>query len=178
MSLPSANVIPDKLINAKVYLEGTSALLGMADIELPSLEYVTESMSGLGIAGELDTPTLGHFKGITLKFKWNTVNANAVSLLAPKTHQLDIRASVQKFDAGNGEFGTDAVKLVARTVPKKFGVGKAEPGKKMDSETEMEVNYLKLSQAGKELIEIDKLNFVCMIDGTDYLAAVRSDLGM
>ena len=175
MSLPSANVIPDKLINAKVYLEGSSALLGMADIELPSLEYVTESMSGLGIAGELDTPTLGHFKGITLKFKWNTVNANAVGLLAPKTHQLDIRASVQKFDAGNGEFGTDAV---ARTVPKKFGVGKAEPGKKMDSETEMEVNYLKLSQAGKELIEIDKLNFICTIDGTDYLAAVRSDLGM
>lgn len=51
------------------------------------------------------------------------MNENAVTLLAPKTHQLDVRASVQKFDAGNGEFGTDAVKLVARTVPKKFGVG-------------------------------------------------------
>ena len=169
MNLPSANVIPDKLINAKVYMEGSSALLGVADIELPSLEYVTESMSGLGI---------GHFKAISLKLKWNTVNENAVTLLAPKTHQLDVRASVQKFDAGNGEFGTDAVKLVARTVPKKFGVGKAEPGKKMDSETELEVNYLKLSQGGKELVEIDKLNFICTIAGTDYLAQVRGDLGM
>lgn len=178
MNLPSANVIPDKLINAKVYMEGSSALLGVADIELPSLEYVTESMSGLGIAGELDTPVIGHFKAISLKLKWNTVNENAVILLAPKTHQLDVRASVQKFDAGNGEFGTDAVKLVARTVPKKFGVGKAEPGKKMDSETELEVNYLKLSQGGKELVEIDKLNFICTIAGTDYLAQVRGDLGM
>ena len=34
MNLPSANVIPDKLINAKVYMEGSSALLGVADIEL------------------------------------------------------------------------------------------------------------------------------------------------
>ena len=159
-------------------MEGSSALLGVADIELPSLEYVTESMSGLGIAGELDTPVIGHFKAISLKLKWNTVNENAVILLAPKTHQLDIRASVQKFDAGNGEFGTDAVKRVARTVPKKFGVGKAEPGKKMDSETELEVNYLKLSQGGKELVEIDKLNFICTIAGTDYLAQVRGDLGM
>ena len=99
MNLPSANVIPDKLINAKVYMEGSSALLGVADIELPSLEYVTESMSGLGIAGELDTPVIGHFKAISLKLKWNTVNENAVTLLAPKTHQLDVRASVQKFDA-------------------------------------------------------------------------------
>lgn len=106
------------------------------------------------------------------------MNENAVTLLAPKTHQLDVRASVQKFDAGNGEFGTDAVKLVARTVPKKFGVGKTEPGKKMDSETELEVNYLKLSQGGKELVEIDKLNFICTIAGTDYLAQVRGDLGM
>ena len=109
MNLPSANVIPDKLINAKVYMEGSSALLGVADIELPSLEYVTESMSGLGIAGELDTPVIGHFKAISLKLKWNTVNESAVTLLAPKTHQLDVRASVQKFDAGNGEFGTVAV---------------------------------------------------------------------
>ena len=79
MNLPSANVIPDKLINAKVYMEGSSALLGVADIELPSLEYVTESMSGLGIAGELDTPVIGHFKAISLKLKWNTVNENSAS---------------------------------------------------------------------------------------------------
>ena len=99
MNLPSANVIPDKLINAKVYMEGSSALLGVADIELPSLEYVTESMSGLGIAGERDTPVIGHFKAISLKLKWNTVNENAVTLLAPKTHQLDVagrRAEVRR----------------------------------------------------------------------------------
>lgn len=141
MSLPSANVIPDKLINAKVYLEGSSALLGMADIELPSLEYVTESMSGLGIAGELDTPTLGHFKGITLKFKWNTVNANAVAYWPRRriSSTSGQRAKVRRRERRVRHRRREAR---GRTVPKKFGVGKAEPGKKMDSETEMEVNYL------------------------------------
>ena len=62
MNLPSANVIPDKLINAKVYMEGSSALLGVADIELPSLEYVTESMSGLGMAGAQETHVREHLK--------------------------------------------------------------------------------------------------------------------
>ena len=173
---PSANPIPDKLINASVY-RGTDELLGTATVTLPEIAYMTESMQGLGLAGPVETPVLGHFQNMTAKITWNTVNRNAVSLLMTESHQLNVRASVQRYDAGTGKLSPQAVKLVMNTLPKKVGLGKTEPGKKMDSENELEVMYLKLWIGGMELLEIDKLNFVCRILGKDQLADVRRHLG-
>ncbi|MGF9821967.1 phage major tail tube protein [Brevibacillus agri] len=31
---------------------------------------------------------------------------------------------------------------------------------------------------GETVVEIDKFNYVCVIDGVDYLAKVRSNLGL
>lgn len=173
---PSANPIPDKLINAAVYL-GSDELLGMATVTLPELSYVTEALEGLGLAGPVETPVIGHFQSMTTSLSWNTVNPSAVRLLMTKAHQLNVRASVQRYDAGTGKLAPQAVKLVMNTLPKKSGLGKTEPGKKMDNETELEVMYLKLWIGGEEMLEIDKLNFICRILGEDMLAEVRQHLG-
>ena len=45
-----------------------------------------------------------------------------------------------------------------------------------DSETEFEVIYMKVLVNGKELIEIDKYNFIAKFDGKDQLASVRKVL--
>jgi len=44
--------VPEKLVNARVYREG-ERLVGIADVELPEIEFVTETVSGLGVAGEV-----------------------------------------------------------------------------------------------------------------------------
>lgn len=178
MNLPAVNKIPDKLINAKIYIEGKTELMGTADAELPTLEYITEAMSGLGLAGEIETPVIGHFKALPFKFKWNTINALATSLLAPVTHHLEVHASIQEYDAGTGKLGNKPVKVVLRSLPKKVGLGKLEPAKKTDNEVEMECAYLKVWLGGEVVLEIDKFNFICNINGEDVLAPVRRDLGM
>lgn len=178
MKLPAANIIPDKLINAKIYFEGKSELVGTADAELPSLEYIMESISGLGLAGELETPVMGHFKSLPFKFKWNTINESALTLLKTKTHHLDLHGSIQRLDAATGELTSYGVKVVLRALPKKVGLGKVEPAKKMDPETELECSYIKLWMGGEAMLEIDKLNFICNIMGEDMLSSVRRDLGM
>ncbi|UTW68684.1 phage major tail tube protein [Anaerobacillus sp. HL2] len=40
------------------------------DVQLPSLEAMTETVKGAGIAGEVDSPVIGHFGslGITLNY--------------------------------------------------------------------------------------------------------------
>lgn len=50
--------------------------------------------------------------------------------------------------------------------------------KATDSENEFEVLYIKLFIDGKEVLEIDKLNFICIFDGEDILKSVRDDLGL
>ena len=176
-NLPSTNLIPAVLTNARVYKDGI-AQLGVATVEMPDLEYMTESMTGLGIAGELDMPVQGHFKSMIIKLKWNTTTKDAVVLLKPEAHQLDIRGGIQNYDAGTGKFVDESIKVLVRSAPKKVGVGKFEPGKKMDPETELEIVYLKISQGGTELVELDKFNFIFMFLGEDMLARVRDHLVM
>ena len=178
MELPAANKIPDKLINSKIYKEGKTELLGTADAELPGMEYITEAITGLGLAGEVETPVIGHFKPLPFKFKWNTVNKLATDLLFPVTHHLEVYSSIQEYDAGTGKLMSKPVKAVLRGLPKKVSLGKLEPAKKMDTETELECVYIKMWIDGEVVLEIDKFNFICNINGEDVLAPVRRDLGM
>ncbi len=171
-----AQNIPHVIINASVYNEGRE-LLGVGTVELPDFEFMNESVSGLGIAGELDLPVMGHFKSLTMSVKWNSVTEKAVELLAPQAHSLSIYASVQSWNADAGKFVPVPVRVNVRTMPKKSGIGKFEPGKKMEPETELEIVYVKMSINGQQILEVDKINFICNISGTDYLAEVRSQLG-
>ncbi len=175
--LTATNLIPSVLTNAKVYKDGVDQL-GVATVESPDFEAMTESITGLGIAGEMDIPVAGHFKSMTLKIKWNVVTDKAVVLLQPVAHHLEIRGNIQSLDAGTGTFVNKAVKLVAKSMPKKVGIGKFEPGKKMEPETELELYYYKLWIGGVELVELDKLNFIFVLNGVDQLAEVRANLGM
>ncbi|MDR3361310.1 MAG: phage major tail tube protein [Desulfovibrio sp.] len=177
IATPVTNPIPALLTNAKIYRDGADQL-GVGTVELPNFEFMTESIAGLGIGGEMDMPVIGHFKSQTIKITWNTVNDNTISLLQPLAHHLDIRGSMQEYDPGTGKFVNKPVKVVVRAIPKTSGIGKFEPGKKMDPETEMEISYLKLWLGGKERVEMDKFNLIFRVNGSDALADVRANLGM
>lgn len=171
------NPIPEKLINYRVYLEGRD-LLGVADAQLPDLEPLTETVKGAGIAGEVESPVIGHFGSMTLTLNWRTIEKNVMVLSQPKSHALDLRGSQQVYDAGAGEYKTVPVRVVVRAMPKKTGMGKFEPGATTDTSNEFEVTYIKIFVSGRRELEIDKYNYICYISGKDFLAAVRSDLGL
>lgn len=176
-SLPVTNPIPSVLTNAKIYRDGVDQI-GVGTVEVPDFEYLTESIAGLGIAGEMDVPITGHFKAFALKIKWNVVTPAAAALLQSSGHHIEVRGSIQELDAGSGQFVNKPVKIVCKAMPKKSGIGKFEPGKKMEPETELEVYYIKMWMNGEELLEVDKFNFIFSINGTDMLADVRANLGM
>lgn len=176
MALPGANPIPDKLVNAKIYYEGDE-MVGTGTVDLPELSYMKEEMGGLGIAGTLETPVIGHFESLTLTINWNTVTKDGIKLLQAKKHQINVYGSVQYYDAASGELVPKQAKLTADCLPKKTGIGKAEKGKKMDSGTELECLNIKLTVEGEEVLDYGKLNFKCIIDGVDQLAEVKGHLG-
>lgn len=169
--------IPQSLIDFRIYNDETD-LLGVADAEMPSLEWLTETIGGAGVAGEAEMPLPGLYKPMTIKFKWRVWEAAAVTLAKSQAHHLDCRGSVQQYDAGSGDFKNYAVKLVVKSVPKKLVLGKFETGKAQGTESEFECVYLKLWIGDKEMIEIDKFNYISKVDGEDDLAEVRSHLGI
>lgn len=171
------NKIPERLINYNAYSKNNT-LYGMATVELPELEAMSETVTGAGIAGEVESPTLGQYASMTATFTWRTIERAAFELSTPGSHNVDLRGSQQVYNAGTGTYDTSAVRVSLLVTPKNTSLGSFEPGAQTDTEQEFEVLYIKMWIDGKEVLEIDKFNYIVRFNGKDVLAKVRRDLGM
>lgn len=169
--------MPDKIVNYKVYKDGKD-LLGTADVQLPDIEALSETIKGAGIAGEVELPVIGHFSAMNLTINWRTITGNLIELAEQRAHSLDFRVAQQGYDTGKGILTTNAVKHVVKAIPKKLTIGKLEAGATADAGNEFSVTYYKMMIDGKVMIEIDPFNYICIINGVDYLKDVRNNLGM
>ena len=70
-----------------------------------------------------------------------------------------------------------SVKHIMKVKPKKTALGKVASASTADVSGEYAVSYYAMYLDGKKVTEVDPLNFICMINGTDYLAEVRKALG-
>lgn len=174
----AGNTVPERLTAFRVYLGGSTDLKGVADVQLPSFEAMTETVKGAGIAGEYESPTIGHFQSMKLTLNWRTVSKDLIKLLRQKAQRLDCRGAFQDYDAAVGEYRIRQTRIVVQGIPTKVEPGKFETGSPSDGSTELEVLYLKIDIDGKNVVELDKLNYKCVIDGVDYLANVRYALGL
>ncbi|WP_022850658.1 phage major tail tube protein [Limisalsivibrio acetivorans] len=161
----------------KVYDKGDE-LLGVVDATLPSVEAMSETVKGAGLAGEIDTPSVGLFGSMTLALNWRTAEKQAAKLNEPKTQELTLRGSIQDFDKATGEYRHVPYKVYVKGQPKKLEGGKFEPGASMDVPQEFEVIYVKKELDGVETLELDKYNYIYRVNGVDYLADIRTNLGM
>nr|WP_277424700.1 phage major tail tube protein [Desulfovibrio sp. ZJ369] len=128
----------------RAYYNGTD-LLGVATIEMPEVSYITETISGSGVAGEYESPALGMTQSMTAKLSWISQTKNFYKLLDSTLQPLlELRASVQMEDEATGirKAVPLLVTLLAHT--KTSPLGSLETGKKHGNETEMEVLRLQV----------------------------------
>lgn len=172
-----ASIYPDKTINYNVYSE-EGELLGVATAELPELAYMTETLTGAGLAGEIETPVTGHFGAMSTTLNFNAIQADAIVLLSTKGNTLTLRSAQQALDTAEvSTHKTQGIKIMLKTLPKTMSLGSFEPGAKTDTSIELETPYIKIEVDGKQVLEIDKLNFKCVIGENDLLETVRANLG-
>lgn len=174
----AGNKVSERLIHFRVYNDGND-MLGIATVDLPEITPMSDTVSGAGIAGEVESGILGHFESMTTTFTWRTIERKAISLCSQrKAHAVEVRGSQQVYDAATGTYSTVPVRASMRISLKSAPLGTFKPGATTDTEQEFEVLYLKLYVDGKETLEIDKYNFIAKINGVDDLASVRKDLGI
>ena len=170
------SVVPEKSINFAVYLEGRD-LLGMAEGTIPQLEAMTSEVKGAGIAGTIDSIVLGHFNSTKLSLTWRTVTDDFMKLYRHMTNTIELRASLQRYDSALGVYLTEPLYVYLKATTKSSTPGNLVVGDNMDTQTEFEITYMKIFVNNKECVELDKYNYIYKVDGIDYLAAVRADLG-
>lgn len=169
--------IPDKLVQFYVY-DGDDIMIGVADLTLPDLNYMSETVKGAGIGGEIDLPIIGSLQSMTTSITWRSLVEETAMFLEPKGHTFSARGSVQEIDSDSHDYSIIPIKVTMRVLPKSFKMGKMDPGTSIGATSEFEILYLKLEIDNKVMYEIDKANSKFYINGVDYLAAVRLNAGL
>ncbi len=170
----SNNYVPEKINDANIYLEGNKMCGVAASVTLPEIVQKTSTVSGMGIAGEIDSPAIGLFESMEVEIQFNTLYSSFHDALSPhKTVFLQVRAAQQVLNKEVGyAFKGLCVSLWGRV--KKFNLGKVEKGETMEASITLELMQIKIEDDGVVLVEIDKLNPKFIANGEDVLAGISA----
>lgn len=166
------------LINFEVYKSGSDRLIGIANVELPTMEYETVDMKGAGLSGTMSMPVRGNFSSMELKLTWRSIEAEATELFGHKSINLSLYGAVSREDSGTHDLKVQRHKLEVSVLSKTLNLGKWEPSSTTDSESTFELQTLNYKIDGKEVLDIDRLNYVFKVFGTDYSRDTRTALGL
>lgn len=166
-------MIPTKINNYNVYNRG-NRLLGMGDeMSLPDFEAISETVSGAGILGEIDDPTVGHFSNQTMDIPFRVFDREAVDMLdMTRAVHLEIRGA-QQVTNSEGDIEFRSMRVVVRGRNGKFSLGKLKRGGQMEASVTLSLLYILIELEGKSVVELDKINEVFKVDGVDVLAAIK-----
>ena len=166
----------ESVINFAVY-EDSVEYVGMAGVTLPNLAAIVQTLSGAGIAGNVEVPVLGHYDVMSLTLNFRTTTEHSVRLSEPRRHNIDLRMAQQIEDTVAGEVKVQSIKHVLVVVPKTDTGGTVAPAAPTNGSGEYAVRYWATYIDGAKVREIDPLNFICEVNGVDYLADVRKAIG-
>ena len=146
----SSDLVPQVINDYNAYTED-DLLIGLADeITLPKIKNKTTSVSGMGIAGEVDSPVPGQFESMEATLNWNTMYSYATKMMNPNKHiQITLR-------------------------PKELDPGKLKRADTMGSTTTLEVTRYLMEVDGQTVIDIDKFAGRYYVDGEDMRAEINA----
>jgi len=170
------NSIPDKVSNYNVYNEEEKLVGISAEVTLPNLEAMTETISGAGILGEIESPNPGHFGSLPLEIPYRILDEQSIKLSSKGMTTITLRASEQSYDVSAGVTNHRGLKIVAKGMPKGIDLGTLGVGKPTETKVTLELVYLKISLDNSVLLELDKINFVYLVNGKDLLADIKKQI--
>ena len=170
--------VPETLINFEVYDGESNRQLGLANVELPELTFMTTEINGTGMAGKIEAPILGHFESFEIKLVWRTIFDKPLKFMEQRSVMISLRGAMQDYDSALGTLKVTPVRIDARVQPKGLTLGKLEPGEQTETENLFACDYLKITVDDKMMLEFDLFNYVYRTGVLDQLADVRAALGL
>ena len=169
----SNNYVPEKINEYNVYFDGEQMIGVVPAVDLPEIGMKSSTVTGAGMLGELDSPTIGQFESMEQEVKFNVLYSSAIDMLSPlKAVNLTFRATQQVYNK-NGGYDFKGLRVVEQGRVKKFVPGKLERTESMEATVTLELTYIMIEVDGVTMLEIDKLNQVYKVNGVDMLAGIN-----
>lgn len=167
--------LPRTLKNFNVFADGESWMGEVSEVQLPKLTKKLEEYRGAGMPGPADID-LGLEK-LEMEMTCGGLMKTALTQFGVTTASgvlLRFAGAYERDDTGD----IDAVEVVTRGRHKEIDMGSAKMGEKSDFKISSSLTYYKLSINNATVIEIDTINMVYIVDGTDILAKQRAAIGL
>lgn len=169
--------IAEKINRFNAYTDLVSAankLVGVtAEVTLPEFEFTSETLSLAGMAGEVDSPSMGQVKSTQIEIPFSNVSYEMFRILADDNASVILRAAQEKIE-------TDSLKkthigrvVTVKGMTKKVNYGKLVKGGYGNPSITKEVIYYKDELDGKVLTEVDKFNGKYVVNGQDIMADIE-----
>jgi len=176
-----ANPFIEKNINFKVYMDGSHISNAMGTVTLPTITMMSDTLSGSGIAGEFDSPTIGHTQSITATMNLRKITDSHFQVLDGDFHIFDCRYTGQIKDGDSGANTIDKTSVLLKGTCSNINLGTIGPGQVQDASFDLSVAYIKVEYNGAVQLEISKMDMMhkVMKNGqlVDVLEETRSFLG-
>lgn len=167
--------LPRTLKYFNVFYQGNNFAGQVLEFELPKLGRKMEGYRPGGVSGEIESDVglekleCEHTYAGLMREIFNDFGIQKVDGV-----QLRFAGSYQHEDTGN----IDAVEVVVRGRHSEIDPGKAKSGDKTEFKVKSALTYYKLTINGEVVIEIDLLNMIENVNGTDRLADHRTAIGL
>ena len=164
-------LIPDKVNNYNVYT-GTASeanrLIGVTDeTTLIQLKNMSETLSLAGMAGEIDSPTVGQYQSIEIEIGFSNIAVSTLQIAAMDNTPLIFRSAQEFVDPETYEKSFKNRTITVRGMTKSINFGTLKKGGYGKPSITKEVTYYKEVIDGETVAEIDKFNGRSIIGGID-----------
>ena len=170
------SILSPSVLNYMVYKDDIE-YLGIAQVTLPNIEHLTQDLKGSGIMGQITVPHMAQLNSMQIQLQFHTLNEQGIALAEPKTHTIELREIQENIDPTNMEFGYTNVKHVMKMLTTSAEGGTLQGQSPTNANITGQVYYWARYRDGKKDLELDQINYICYVNGTDYAEALRTALG-
>lgn len=167
--------LPDKLNNFNVY-DGKTRLVGVSsEITVPSFDPLTDTLNLAGMAGEIESEVIGSYGSMKLEIPFANMSGDFFAFAA-STNPVVIRGSMEIFNTQTQAKDTVPIVVTVKGRTLNINPGVLKKGGKGEPSITKEITYIKITINGSTMVELDKLNNICIMGGVDLLAKIRSQI--
>lgn len=161
-----------------VYEDGVG-FVGVAEIELPNVDFETFEMKGLGLLGSAEYGALAQFKPMKMKMKFTETGEEFYVLSDQRIHDITIEVAKQLYEFDGREIPVTGISYNVKFEPLTRQGGTVAPATQQNVEVEGSVFAFKEYINGVLEQHIDVRNFIYIgHDGVDRAAPIRKALKM
>jgi len=165
-----------KVFNARVYIDGTDFIAKAEEVDLPKVQFKFVDAKGLGLYSEFQLPS--GLEKMEAKIKFNSLYSDFIAIASdPFTaHYVVVRGSNQYWTQ-SGVSQELPVKAEMRGFFKEFEQGNLKIAEAPTPEATLSVIYYKLQLDDQDVLEIDVINNIYRINGSDILQNYKINIG-